>query len=127
MATITIPSTLIQANTLRRSPGTAVPDFTHAEITLVDTNNQWGTVVDNTRHILRWGLQMSTDGGQTWVWGPVMQEEPFPGHPFGLRRPHDGGMPMITTDRDDIPSGVQVALAIETDAQIRLGATIVTT
>jgi hypothetical protein len=125
VATITIPSTLIQANTLRRSTGTVVPDFTHAEITLVDTNNQWGATPDPTRHVVRWGLQISTDGGQTWAWGPVMQEEPNGGLPFGSRS-RTGGMPALTVDRDDIPSGVQVALAIETDAQIRLGAAIVT-
>lgn len=128
MATFSIGSTLIQANNLRTTAAAQAPDdFHQAIIQLVDTNSQWGASPDPTRHVTRWGLQMSTDGGSTWNWGPIEQEEPG-GLPFGSRD-RSGGMPQLTLESSALVgmAGVRLRAAILTDAQIRLGLTITVT
>lgn len=125
MATFSIGSTLCRANQLTTSPGVEAPgDFHRIVVQLVDTNSQWGATPDQSRHITRWGFQSSSDGGTTWVWGPVEQEEPG-GLPFGSRD-RSGGMPAITLESSDVvgAAGLRLRLAVLVDAQIRLGATI---
>lgn len=145
MATFNIGSTLIQANTERVSPGQTVPSALQAlRIALVDTNNQWGSVLDNTRHVKVWGIQLSRDGGSTWVWwlfsgDPATSPTPVDGEPapraanpdiwipFGFRD-KQGNMPWISVEYSEIKetTGARVRLAILTDAQVRLGAQITT-
>ena len=127
MPQFTIPGSLITANVLRVSQDvTPGENFRRATVTLVDTNGQWGASPDPTRHIVRWGFQSSEDG-TNWQWGPVMQEEPAPGLPFGSRD-RSGGMPALSIEGSNIVGlgTTQLRLAILTDANIRLGASIVT-
>lgn len=130
MATVSIPSTLIQANTLVTSGQTTVAGtINQATVTLVDTNNQWGATIDTTRHLKQWGIQLDRGDGAGFVWWL------FQGHPtdqalwlpFGSRD-RTGGMPALALSSGAIleAAGAQVRLAILTDAQVRLGASIVT-
>ncbi len=127
MATFNVPGTQITANVLRTSPGfTHGSNYSRARITLVDTNNQWGNTPDNSRHVIEWGLQISHDNGTNWDWGPVSQEEPG-GLPFGSRD-RSGGMPSLFIESSTGIGGPtdQIRLAMLTDANIRLGAQILT-
>lgn len=129
MATIDVPARNIPANTLTVSPGASVAaNFRAATIQLIDSSAQWFT---RTGFVTIWGLQVSTDNGQTWDWGPVMQQEPAPGLPFGSRD-RSGGMPALRIESSDFVglSGAQVRLAMLTAAgsqTVRLGATVTTT
>lgn len=131
MATFTIPSTLIQANTLRTTPGqTVATAIQGATITLVDTNSQWGSTPDPTRHVKVWGLQLSHDNGATWDWWLYQGDSADASLwlAFGTRD-RSGGMPSLEVSSSRIieTNGNQLRLAILADAQVRLGATITTT
>lgn len=125
MATFTIPAVAITANVLMVSPSASVVgNATRAAIQLTDPNSLWPATPDPTRHIIRWGLQQSLDG-VLWDWGPVYQAD-VGGLPFGARD-RSGGMPALLVERSDIPANVQLRLAILTDADITLGATLTVT
>lgn len=125
MAIIDSPGIQIAAGIETQFPPNVAtpPNFKGAYIELLDTNGEWGNVVDNTRHITRWGFQHTEDGGSNWVWGPADQQEPG-GLPFGVRR-RDGGMPSISVTSDDIQGGVtRLRVTILTDSNIQLGVEI---
>ena len=133
MATFNIPGSLITANVLKvslsRQPGV---NFHGAVVTLTNPNNDWPDTVDNTRHIKQWGFQQSEDD-INWEWGPVYagdMNNPEVWLPFGLH-PKDNPalMPNVGISCSEFVggTGTRLRLAILTDANIRLGAQIVTT
>lgn len=120
----TITSTLLNPGAVRTSASvTPGARFGRATIALVDTNGQWDT---RTGNVMQWGLQQSTDG-TNWTWGPVFQGDignAASWLPFGSRS-RGGGMPILLIESDQIGDDVtQLRLAIQVDAQIRLGAQI---
>lgn len=125
MAVFNVAVHQITANVELHTASVAPPGkFTQATIQLVDPNGDWPAVPDPTRHIIIWGLQMSTDGGANFEWGPILQQDEG-GLPFGTRD-RSGGMPALIVGRGDIPQGARLRLAILTDADVRLGAQVVT-
>ena len=112
------------------SPGTHVPSSVQrASVQLTDPNGLWPTTPDALRHIVVWGLMCSEDSTNgtdgTWSWGPVFQQEPAPGLPFGSRDKL-GNLPGLhwTTEAAPLPNGAWVRLSILTDAPVFLGATL---
>lgn len=129
MPQFSIPGVQISVNVQRNSPGvTPGANFHAATIILTNPNGDWPATVDNTRHIVVWGLQRSDNGGASWDWGPVHQREPLPGLPFGSRD-KSGGMPAMGIASSDLVglANSQLRLSVLTDADVRLGATIVVT
>ena len=156
MPTFNIPGSLITAGVQKNSAAvTPGQDFSGASIVLVDTNGQWPATQDPTRHVQLFGLQQSFDGGQTWEWGPAFSGPrdgdpshrywlwdgtqwmwvPNPADPTGLLDAwlpfgwmFKGSLPFVRVKSSDIVGlgTTQLRLAIITDANIRLGATITT-
>lgn len=123
---LTIQKVTIVANVEKDSASVTVPaNLNSVDIRLTDPNGVWRTTAGN---IKQWGLQKSTDGGVTWVWGPVWQGDPNDSTtwiPFGTTA-KDGGLPGLGMSSSDLVSvtGDRLRLAIITDANIVLGATI---
>jgi hypothetical protein len=128
--TITLPAQSITANVQFNSPGTHIPaSVQSATVQLTDPSSQWPASLDQTRHIVVWGVMASTDSTNgsngTWAWGPVFQQEPAPGLPYGSRD-KQGALPGLSwnTTAEPLPNGAWVRLSILTDAAIALGATV---
>ena len=64
-----------------------------------------------------------TDG--TWEWGPVFQQEPAPGLPFGSRD-KQGNLPGLSwsTQAEPLSDGAWLRLSLLTDAAVFLAATL---
>ena len=116
----------IIANVEEQFPGVfPAQRFDRVEIQLTDPNGEWPLTPDPTRHIIVWGFQ-SSDNGNDWEWGPVIQREPG-GLPFGSRD-RGGGLPSMSLERGGLATETKrIRLAILTDADIRLGAIITVT
>lgn len=142
MATFTIPPTAVPANTLTVSPGQTITAASHtATVTLTDPNGTWPLAIDNTRHIVCWGIQILR--GAVWKWF-VWQGDPgstgalvdgettvrpvdtSAQEPFGLRDRYGNLNLSLALNSSNVVSntGDSVRLAIQTDAPYTFGATI---
>lgn len=121
MPVINIPKQTILANVLKVSPSQSLPKKVVAvSITLTDPDGVWDTTSGN---VLHWGIQKSDDNGATWnEWLVDQVNIPFGSHG------KDGSLPTLTKgDLQAAAVGAQLRLAILTDHDIALGATVITT
>lgn len=129
MTQFTIPGHAILANTELDSAGVTLPsNISDIVIILTDPNAVWDTTVG---HVKQWGLQISTDNGSTWNWGPIYQGNAADSNlwlPFGSHS-RLGAMPALHLSRTDViaQSGHRLRLAILTDTAIVLGAQVTVT
>lgn len=119
MATFTIAPTAITANVQKNSASQTVPTASKSVFIQLTDTGMWATTIG---HITQWGVQYSKDGGATWNWGPVWQNNV----PFGAVG-KDGKLPQLEIANDlnvGLNAGDLVRLAILVDTNITLGATI---
>lgn len=124
MPTFNIPGQNLQAGVEWQSSGQPVPaGVVEGKAQITDPNNRWDTTVGNVTY---WGLQYSTDNGQSWQWTPARQN----GLPFGSHI-RGGGLPTIISNQEMtnglVAAGGLVRLVIMVDTDIRLGFDITTT
>ncbi len=134
MAVFNIGSTLITSGAERHTAGVDPPDrVTAIKVQLVDTDVVWDTTVGN---IVRWGIQASKSDGtyanDATDWnnqGGLFQDNiPFGSRFRGVAMP---ALRLGSTDAAGNPlpvaqPNIKLRLAIQTDTNIRLGATIST-
>lgn len=128
---LTVNRATIPANTLTVSGTRNVPSRARGgvAVVLLDPDGEWGSVVDDTKHIKIWGVQVDRGDGAGFGWWV------FQGHPTDTSlwlargsRSRSGGMPSLGNG-DDLGgiAGCTVRLAVETDFAVHLGADITVT
>ena len=145
MPTFTIPAAAITADTeLASAAQTVNQPIRSGEVRMTDPGGQWPAATDATRHVQCWGIQIDR-GAQGWRWwafagnthnSPELNDgaaDPMPDNPaqwlpFGARN-KDGSLPFVRLSSSQVieATGQRLRLAILTDANVTLGATITTT
>jgi hypothetical protein len=130
MPTYDISVRTIQANNLVVStpPGAVVPaNMQGARIQLVE-DGQWGTTPSTNQFVKIWGMQIDRQDGLGFVWWLYQGHETDTNLwlPFGTRD-RSGGMPALSMDSTRVleAQGLPVRMGVLTNANTRLGATMI--